>query len=153
MKRWCTHTRSFCRCSEALSYLFSLLPFPVSLNPFAKGLLSIFSCVICTKHKEVINLCGIVFFFTTIKASSRSCRGSLSPPGTCVRNNVFGLTHTTGELDRSHHRPWICIINKSVMMGRYSHRPLERNSATKCSSVGPHMPRIPRKKKGSGSNT
>lgn len=29
-----------------LSYLFSRLPFPVSRNPFAKGLWSIFSCVI-----------------------------------------------------------------------------------------------------------
>lgn len=29
-----------------LTDLFSLLPLPVSRNPFAKGLLSIFSCVI-----------------------------------------------------------------------------------------------------------
>lgn len=57
------------------------------------------------------------------------------------------LTHTeTSVLDRSHGRPRICIINKSVMMGRYSHRPLERNSATKYSSMGPHKPPSPQKK-------
>lgn len=40
-----THTHR-CRCT---THLFSLLPFPVSLNPLAKGLLSIFNCVICQK--------------------------------------------------------------------------------------------------------
>ena len=49
-------------------------------------------------------------------------------------------------LDRSHGGPRICIINKSVMTGRYSHRPLERNSATKYSSMGPHEPPSPQKK-------
>lgn len=63
-------------------------------------------------------------------------------------SNVFGLTHAkTSVLDRSHGGPRICIINKSVMTGRYSHRPLERNSATKYSSMGPHEPPSPQKKK------
>lgn len=65
---------------------------------------------------------------------------------------VFGLTHReTNVLDRSHGRPRIYIINKSVMTGLYSHRPLERNSATKYSSMGPHKPLLPRNK-GRGSN-
>lgn len=32
--------------------LFSRLPLPVSRNPFAKGLLSIFNCVICGNKKN-----------------------------------------------------------------------------------------------------
>lgn len=40
---------------DYISYLFSLLPFPVSLNPLAKGLLSIFSCVIFRRKKMQIS--------------------------------------------------------------------------------------------------
>lgn len=46
-------------------YFFSRLPFPVSLKPLAKGLLSIFSCVIFrdkTKKAsiDVVLFCGTV---------------------------------------------------------------------------------------------
>lgn len=34
------------------TYFFSRLPAPVSRNPFANGLLSIFSCVICKEAKK-----------------------------------------------------------------------------------------------------
>lgn len=48
-------------------YFFSRLPFPVSLKPLAKGLLSIFSCVIFrdkTKKAsiDVVLFCGTVLW-------------------------------------------------------------------------------------------
>ena len=39
------------------TYFFWDLPAPVSLNPLAKGLLSIFSCVTC-QNTEFVTLCG-----------------------------------------------------------------------------------------------
>jgi hypothetical protein len=38
-----------------LSHLFSRRPFPVSRKPLAKGLLSIFSCVICGAEEAVLS--------------------------------------------------------------------------------------------------
>lgn len=62
--------------------------------------------------------------------------------------SIFGLTHTeTSVLDRSHRRPHICIINKSVMTERYSHWPLERHPATEYSSMGATQASVPPEEK------
>lgn len=54
------------------AHLFSLLPLPVSLKPLAKGLLSIFNCVIWKKLNKSTNghfIC--VGFFWLVSLSAR----------------------------------------------------------------------------------
>lgn len=47
---------------KSSTHFFSLFPPPVSRKPFAKGLLSIFSWVICKKRKQMIRVSGEFWF-------------------------------------------------------------------------------------------
>lgn len=48
-------------------YFFSRLPFPVSLKPLAKGLLSIFSCVIFRDKTKKGSIDVVLFYGTVLR--------------------------------------------------------------------------------------